>query len=118
MRATEFAEFFDLWIELNSEENINEEDYEPTRYIVRDTMNYWVTFPRFIDDASDLIWCADLMIDDSVLYDLSDWYGFEHNNKEKTIYEDAADYATEHNVSYADILRVIAGYEDIEDDVA
>ena len=116
MKATEFAEFFDLTIGFNTEENANEEDYYPSKYVVWDNMKYYT--PWFIDDVSGLTWCVDSMADCYVLADLKDEYGFEHNNKEKTIYEDAADFATEHNISYADVVRAIAGYEDIEDDVA
>lgn len=120
MKATVFAEFFDLWVELMTEEIANEykdyEDYEPTKYIVLDINGYYT--PWFIDDVSKLVWCVDSMVDDYVIYDLEDWYGFEPTDDEKTLYEEAADWATERNIPYADILRVIAGYEDIEDDVA
>lgn len=122
MKATEFAEFFDLKIQFNTEENANEEDYEPTKYVVWDTQGYFT--PWFIDNVSQLVWCIDAMADCYVLADLEDEYGFiydanwEKKLDERTLYEAAADFATEHNISYADVVRTIAGYEDIEDDVA
>lgn len=122
MKATEFAEFFDLRIKFNTEENANEEDYEPTKYVVWDTQGYFT--PWFIDNVSQLVWCIDAMADCYVLADLEDEYGFiydanwEKKLDERTLYEAAADFATEHNISYADVVRTIAGYEDIEDDVA
>lgn len=123
MKATEFAEFFDLTIRFNSEDNKDYEDYYDTaKYVVWDNMKYYT--PRFIDDVSDLTWCVDSMADCYVLADLEDEYGFvydanwEKKLDERTLYEAAADFATEHNISYADVVRTIAGYEDIEDDVA
>lgn len=126
MKATEFAEFFDLTIKPMTEEIAKEyehyEDYYPSKYIVCDTMKYYT--PWFIDDVSDLTWCVDSMADDYVLHDLEDEYGFiydanwEKKLDERTLYEAAADFATEHNISYADVVRCIANYEEIEDDVA
>ena len=122
MKATEFAEFFDLTIGFNTEENANEEDYYPSKYVVWDNMKYYT--PWFIDDVSDLTWCVDSMADNYIIDDLCDEYGFKPEEygvaclADLTLYEKAAEFATEHNVSYADVVRVIAGYEDIEDDVA
>lgn len=123
MKATDFAYFFDLRVEFNSEEYANEEDYYPSKYIVWDTMGYYT--PWFIDDVSDLTWCVDTMTDSYILDDLCDEYGFDvssgnpyRDSGEKTVYEAAADFATEHNISYADVVRCIANYEEIEDDVA
>ena len=117
MKATEFAEFFDFRIGFNSEEYANEEDYEPSKYIVWDKQGYYT--PWFIDDVSDLTWCVDTMCDDYVLRDLEDEYGFEYNKwaDDRTIYEAAADFATVNYISYADVVRCIACYEEIEDDV-
>lgn len=121
MKATELADFFDFTIRLNVDNELDEygkDDDEPTKYVVED--NQWCFASRYIDDVSELTECFDSMLDDYIIRDLEEEFGFEYDYKtdERTIMEAAADFATEHDISYAEFVRAMAGYDEIEDDVA
>ena len=120
MKATEFAEFFDFTISLNTEGLVDDCDDEPTKYIVED--NQWCFHTRFINEVDWLTECFDSMLMDYI-EDYIEEHGFEYDddNDERTYYEAAAEWIADTELRDTDTAHTIyclAAYEEIEDDVA